>query len=116
MLALEKLSKMNESCYSRLLNSTSVLYRDLVSSRIRMIEKFLSSHYLKPVYLILDETVIKKYGKYIGGLNKFYSTIENMVIKGVCFLQCLMYNKSKPEIQLKNGPGRKNESVKISVY
>jgi len=73
----------SQSSISRLLSSQSLSTRDLSYGRVEYISRFLQKNSLEFKYIILDETVMKRRGKRIGNLGKFYSTIENRIVSGV---------------------------------
>lgn len=87
---------ISQSSISRTLSSGSISTHALTDSRISKIRQFVDSINLNPVYLIIDETVIKRYGKKkIENLSRFYSSIEKHVVKGTELLTSLLWINSK---------------------
>jgi hypothetical protein len=83
------------SYISRMLSSQSLSTRDLSYARVDYISRFLQKNSLEFKYIILDETVMKRRGKRIENLGKFYSTIENRIVSGVSLLSAIGWVKDK---------------------
>jgi hypothetical protein len=85
----------SQSSISRMLSSQSLSTRDLSYARVDYISRFLQENSLEFKYIILDETVMKRRGKRIENLGKFYSTIENRIVSGVSLLSAIGWVKDK---------------------
>ena len=84
----------SQSSISRMLSSQSLSTRDLSYARVEYISRFLQKNSLEFKYIILDETVMKRRGKRIGNLGKFYSTIENRIVSGISLLSAIGWVKN----------------------
>jgi len=83
---------ISQSSISRTLSTDAISTQSITSARVNYISEFIDSTTLKPKYLILDETVIKRYGKKkIEKLGKFYSSIEGHSVKGIELLSSLLW-------------------------
>ena len=85
----------SQSSISRILSSQSLSTRDLSYARVDYISRFLQKNSLEFKYIILDETVMKRRGKRIGNLGKFYSTIEKRIVSVVSLLSAIGWVKDK---------------------
>jgi hypothetical protein len=100
---ISKYSHISQSSISRTLSSNAISTQSITHSRIEYILQFLDSISLKPRYLILDETVIKRYGKKrIEKMGKFYSSIEKQTVNGVELLSSLLWVNSRLYFPLLN--------------
>ena len=86
-----KLFRISASTFSRFLNSRLFSTMDLVHSRADHIRSFLSAHSLRPRYLVIDETVVRKYGhKVIENCGNFFSSLAAHPILSVSFLTAIL--------------------------
>ncbi|OAA22560.1 hypothetical protein DU53_04015, partial [Kosmotoga sp. DU53] len=67
---------------------------ELTGSRLNFIQNFLSNNGLEPKYIILDETVIERYGSKIENLGKYYSSTAEKVINSISLISSVLYVKN----------------------
>jgi len=85
---------VSQSTMSRALSRSPLI--DLSSSRIEFLKDFIARIGYKPQYLILDETVIRRYGtKSIEFVGKYYSSIEQRVVNGTELLTSVLWINSR---------------------
>jgi len=84
----------SQSSLSRMLSNTRVTTEKLTSSRLNFIQNFLSNNGLEPKYIILDETVIERYGSKIENLGKYYSSTAEKVINSISLISSVLYVKN----------------------
>ena len=95
-IQLSKYLPFSQSSISRTLSTSAISTQMLTDSRIQYVSAFLDSLSLKPKYLILDETVMKRYGKKrIEKMARFYSSIEKRPVDGIQLIQSLLWINSK---------------------
>ena len=93
---MAKYMPISQSSISRMLSTNAISTDALIHSRIKYMHTFLDSIHTSPKYLILDETVIKRYGKKkIEKMGKFYSSVENRIVNGIQLLQSLVWINSR---------------------
>ncbi len=93
---ISKYIHISQSSISRTLSTNAISTELITSSRMEYIFQFMDSISLKPRYLILDETVIKRYGnKRIEKMGKFYSSIEKHTVRGIELLSSVLWINSK---------------------
>jgi hypothetical protein len=84
----------SQSTMSRALSRSPLT--EILSARIAFLKDFINSVRQEPKYLILDETVIKRYGtKSIEFVGKYYSSIEQRVVNGIELLTSVLWINSK---------------------
>jgi hypothetical protein len=84
----------SQSSFSRMLSNTMVTTEELTGSRLNFIQNFLSNNGLEPKYIILDETVIERYGSKIENLGKYYSSTAEKVINSISLISSVLYVKN----------------------
>ncbi len=93
---ISKYIHISQSSISRTLSTNAISTEPITSSRIEYILQFIDSISLRPRYLILDETVIKRYGnKRIEKMGKFYSSIEKDTVRGIELLSSVLWINSR---------------------
>ena len=84
----------SQSTMSRALSRSPL--NEISNARITFLKDFFNGIGQKPKYLILDETVIKRYGtKSIEFVGKHYSSIEQRVVNGIEFLTSVLWINSR---------------------
>lgn len=84
----------SQSTMSRALSRSPLI--DISNSRIAFLKDFIARTGYKPQYLILDETVIRRYGtKSIEFVGKYYSSIEHRVVNGIELLTSVLWINSR---------------------
>jgi len=85
---------LSQSTMLRALSRSPLI--EILNARITFLKGFINSIGQKSKYLILDETVIKRYGtKYIEFVGKYYSSIEQRVVNGIEFLTSVLWINSR---------------------
>ena len=84
----------SQSTMSRALSRSPLT--EILSARIAFLKDFINSTRQDSKYLILDETVIKRYGtKSIEFVGKYYSSIEQRVVNGIELLTSVLWINSR---------------------
>jgi hypothetical protein len=84
----------SQSSMSRALSRSPL--NEISNARITFLKDFFNGIGQKLKYLILDETVIKRYGtKSIEFVGKHYSSIEKRIVNGIEFLTSVLWINSR---------------------
>jgi len=73
-----------------MLSNTRVTTEELTGNRLDFIQKFLSNNGLESKYIILDETVIERYGSKIENLGRYYSSTAEKVINSISLISSVL--------------------------